>query len=149
MELTELEQRANDEARHARCAALDAAEAAERLERPHPQDVAHGYKAEPTTDELWDALSAAYAALDAAEARERMTDFDELMAAAYGIAASLDEEGYNGAIVRRALDAAEAEKRAAYKEGWRFAYHQWANTGSVPDPEYTPAAIRQETNDAT
>jgi hypothetical protein len=42
-------------------------------------------------------------------------------------------------------DAAEAEKRAAYKEGWRFAYRQWERTGSVPDPEYAPhnAAIRE------
>jgi hypothetical protein len=71
-----------------------------------------------------------------------------------------------------ALDAAEAEKRAAvaaaheeaerrarylaeyvekvraeaYREGWRFAHRQWGATGSVPDPDYL-AAIRQETND--
>jgi hypothetical protein len=135
-------------------------EAAERLERPHPQDVAHGYKTEPTTDELWDALSAAYAALDAAEARKRMTDFDKLMAAAYGIADSLDEEGYNGAIVRRALDAAEAEKRAAVEaerercakiaEDHR-ARDMWeaidAGAGYSSAARDIAAAIRQETND--
>jgi hypothetical protein len=140
-------------------------EAAERLERPHPQDVAHGYKAEPTMDELWGALSAAYAALDAAEAEKRAAvaaAYEKAMDRMRQAAATEDDLGHtvNAALfdtavaLIRALSDTDAlaeyvakERAEAYRQGWTFAYGQWEHTASVPDPDYTPAAVRQETND--
>jgi hypothetical protein len=107
-------------------------------------------------------LRALRAALDAAKARERVYQ-------QFSHALLCDDANWATAIFcehdflrdfvdtlspdppiqeRHALAEYVAKERAeAYRQGWTFAYGQWEHTASVPDPDYTPAAVRQETND--
>jgi septal ring factor EnvC (AmiA/AmiB activator) len=118
----------------------------QRMDRDHAESLA-----------LMKLYQAALERAEAAEARERAA-----VAAAYEKAAAEVQEwaelvGVQNSplpdAIRALLDTdalaeyVERVRAKAYREGWRFAYRQWENTGSVPDPEYTPAAIRQETND--
>jgi hypothetical protein len=104
-----------------------------------------------------DAYNSLHATLDAAEARERAA-----VAAAYETAADQwHETRVEGGVAVAAVMAMSDRIRAladtdalaeyvervdveAYLRGWKFAYHQWENTGSVPDPEYTPAALAED-----
>jgi hypothetical protein len=113
-------------------------------------------------DRAADTLLTLLAALDAAKARERVYQ-------QFSHALLCDDANWATAIFcehdflrdfvdtlspdppiqeRHALAEYVAKERAeAYRQGWTFAYGQWEHTASVPDPDYTPAAVRQETND--